>query len=69
MQLEHELEVHLSGYRQPGVSSALKHHMTRQSYTKERKEMMIAVWERVKYSGLLFLPPLGFVYFPGPVGS
>ena len=49
---ELQFEVHLSGYRQSHVSSSLKHHMTRPSYMKETQEMMMAVWERVKYYGL-----------------
>ena len=49
---ELQFEVHLSGYRQSHVSSALKHHMTQPSYKKETKEMIMKVWERVKYYGL-----------------
>ena len=47
----------LSGYRQPHAPSALncncKHLLSRQSYMKERKDMITKVWEQVKWdSGL-----------------
>ena len=45
---ELQFEVHLTGYRQSHVSSALKHHMARPSYKKESKEIIIKVWERAK---------------------
>ena len=50
---ELQLEVALSGHRQSYVSSALTHLISRPSYTKERKDMRMAVWEQVKQdSGL-----------------
>ena len=47
-ELRHEAA--LSGYRQSHVSSALKYLLVlnRPSYTKERKDMIMEVWEQVK---------------------
>ena len=45
---ELQFEVALSGYRQSHVSSAIKHLIGRPSYTKERKDMIMSVWEQVK---------------------
>ena len=48
---ELQYEVALSGYRHPHASSALRHLMTRPSCSKERKVIMMEVWERVKHNG------------------
>ena len=50
---ELQYEAALSGYRQSHVSSALKYLLSRPSYTKERKDVIMKVWEQVKWeSGL-----------------
>ena len=50
---ELQYETALSGYGQSHVSSALKYLLSRPSYTKERKDMIMKVWEQVKWdSGL-----------------
>ena len=50
---ELQYEAALSGYQQSYVASALKHLLCRPSYTKERKGMVMEVWEQVKWdSGL-----------------
>ena len=46
---ELQYEAALSGYRQSHVSSALKYLLSRPSYTKERKDMIMKVWEQVKW--------------------
>ena len=58
---ELQYEAALSGYRQSHVRSALKCLLSRPSYTKETKDMIMEVWEQVKWdSGLWTLPPLGY---------
>ena len=44
--------VALSGHRQPHAPSALRHLISRTSYTKERKVMVMAVWGQVKRARL-----------------
>ena len=44
---ELQYEVALSGYRQSRVSSALKHLITRPSYTKERKDMLRRIFQKL----------------------
>ena len=50
---ELQYEVALSGYRQSHdiVSSALRHHMRRPSYSNERKVMMMEECESVRHNG------------------
>ena len=48
---ELQYKVALSGYQQSHVSSAFRHFMTRPSYSKERKVIMMEVWDRVKHNG------------------
>ena len=48
---ELQYEVALSGYQQFHVSSAIRHLMSRPSYSNERKVIIMEVWERVKHNG------------------
>ena len=48
---ELQYECALSGYRQSHIPSALRHLVAQPGHTRERKMVIMGVWERVLHNG------------------